>query len=157
MGISVSPISSTLRTSPRRVSGWLMCNLENSEQLQFLTGSWTDHNICVPPPSALLTQVIDGKLAPFLSKVIKFASSHVFSCSLCREKGFICELCQNGQVIYPFQESATKRYTSSHELLLNETQAQRLLRPFDLLRSEMAWFQRENLVKISTHCSDRCQ
>ena len=57
-------------------------------------------------------QVIDGKLAPFLSKVIKFASSHVFSCSLCREKGFICELCHNGQVIYPFQESATKRYTS---------------------------------------------
>ncbi|KAM7379965.1 hypothetical protein PAMP_003296 [Pampus punctatissimus] len=57
-----------------------------------------------------LQQVIDGKLAPFLSKVIKFASSHVFSCSLCREKGFICELCHNGQVIYPFQESATKRY-----------------------------------------------
>ncbi|TMS06177.1 Pleckstrin homology domain-containing family M member 3 [Larimichthys crocea] len=56
-----------------------------------------------------LQQVIDGKLAPFLSKVIKFASSHVFSCSLCREKGFICELCQNGQVIYPFQESATRR------------------------------------------------
>nr|XP_057937275.1 pleckstrin homology domain-containing family M member 3 isoform X1 [Doryrhamphus excisus]XP_057937276.1 pleckstrin homology domain-containing family M member 3 isoform X1 [Doryrhamphus excisus] len=56
-----------------------------------------------------LQQVIDGQLAPFLSKVIKFASSHVFSCSLCREKGFICELCHNGQVIYPFQESATKR------------------------------------------------
>uniref|UniRef100_A0A3Q0T9X4 Pleckstrin homology domain containing M3 n=1 Tax=Amphilophus citrinellus TaxID=61819 RepID=A0A3Q0T9X4_AMPCI len=55
-----------------------------------------------------LQQVIDGKLAPFLSKVIKFASSHVFSCSLCREKGFICELCQNGQVIYPFQENATR-------------------------------------------------
>lgn len=56
-----------------------------------------------------LQQVIEGKLAPFLSKVIKFASSHVYSCSLCSEKGFICELCHNGQVIYPFQESATKR------------------------------------------------
>ncbi|XP_061580318.1 pleckstrin homology domain-containing family M member 3 isoform X2 [Cololabis saira] len=56
-----------------------------------------------------LQQVIDGKLAPFLSKVIKFASSHVFSCSLCREKGFICELCQNGQVLYPFQENTTRR------------------------------------------------
>lgn len=69
-------------------------------------------------PSVLTLQVIDGKLAPFLSKVIKFASSHVFSCSLCREKGFICELCQNGQVIYPFQESATKRYgpITSHQL-----------------------------------------
>ncbi|XP_033843468.1 pleckstrin homology domain-containing family M member 3 isoform X1 [Periophthalmus magnuspinnatus] len=59
-----------------------------------------------------LQQVIDGKLAPFLSKVIKFASSHVFSCSLCREKGFICELCQNGQVLYPFMENATKRCDS---------------------------------------------
>lgn len=56
-----------------------------------------------------LQQVIDGKLAPFLSKVIKFASSHVLSCSLCREKGFICELCHNKQVIYPFQENATRR------------------------------------------------
>ncbi|KPP64556.1 pleckstrin-like domain-containing family M member 3-like [Scleropages formosus] len=56
--------------------------------------------------------VIDGKLAPFLSKVIKFASSHVYSCSLCSEKGFICEMCHNGQVIYPFQESATKRCES---------------------------------------------
>uniref|UniRef100_A0A8C2XG27 Pleckstrin homology domain containing M3 n=1 Tax=Cyclopterus lumpus TaxID=8103 RepID=A0A8C2XG27_CYCLU len=56
-----------------------------------------------------LQQVIDGKLAPFLSKVIKFASAHVFSCSLCREKGFICELCHDGQVLYPFQESVTKR------------------------------------------------
>ncbi|XP_029968258.1 pleckstrin homology domain-containing family M member 3 isoform X1 [Salarias fasciatus] len=56
-----------------------------------------------------LQQVIDGKLAPFLSKVIKFASSHVFGCSLCREKGFICELCHNKQVIYPFQENATRR------------------------------------------------
>ncbi|TRY91863.1 hypothetical protein DNTS_027205 [Danionella cerebrum] len=59
-----------------------------------------------------LQQVIDGKLAPFLSKVIKFASSHVYSCSLCREKGFICELCHTGQVIYPFQEHATKRCES---------------------------------------------
>nr|XP_046197017.1 LOW QUALITY PROTEIN: pleckstrin homology domain-containing family M member 3-like [Oncorhynchus gorbuscha] len=56
-----------------------------------------------------LQQVIDGTLAPFLSKVIQFASSHVYSCRQSREKGFICEMCQNGQVIYPFQESATKR------------------------------------------------
>ncbi|XP_069052505.1 pleckstrin homology domain-containing family M member 3 isoform X2 [Lepisosteus oculatus] len=57
-----------------------------------------------------LQQVIDGKLAPFLSKVIKFASSHVYSCSLCSQKGFICELCQNGQIIFPFQNAATKRF-----------------------------------------------
>lgn len=62
-----------------------------------------------------ITQVIDGKLSPFLLKVIKFATSHVYSCSLCSEKGFICELCQNSQVIYPFQESASKRWVLSAE------------------------------------------
>nr|XP_061799153.1 pleckstrin homology domain-containing family M member 3 [Nerophis lumbriciformis] len=56
-----------------------------------------------------LQQVIDGQLAPFLSKVIKFASAHVLACSLCRQKGFICELCHSGHVIYPFQDGATTR------------------------------------------------
>ncbi|XP_066543916.1 pleckstrin homology domain-containing family M member 3 [Amia ocellicauda] len=56
-----------------------------------------------------LQQVIDGKLAPFLSKVIKFASAHVFGCSLCSQKGFVCELCHSRQVIFPFQDTATKR------------------------------------------------
>lgn len=82
--------------------------------------SWAtaDIRLCVWSESLrpFFLQVIDGKLAPFLSKVIKFASSHVFSCSLCREKGFICELCHNGQVLYPFQESTTKRYGVSFTL-----------------------------------------
>ncbi|XP_077435777.1 pleckstrin homology domain-containing family M member 3 [Vanacampus margaritifer] len=56
-----------------------------------------------------LQQVIDGHLAPFLSKVIKFASAHVLGCTLCRQKGFICELCHSGHLIYPFQDSATRR------------------------------------------------
>lgn len=78
-----------------------------------LCAVWSER---LPPFFFGSLQVIDGKLAPFLSKVIKFASSHVFSCSLCREKGFICELCQNGQVLYPFQESTTKRYGVSFTL-----------------------------------------
>ncbi|XP_061548917.1 pleckstrin homology domain-containing family M member 3 [Phycodurus eques] len=56
-----------------------------------------------------LQQVIDGQLAPFLSKVIKFASAHVLACTLCRQKGFICELCHSQSLIYPFQDSATAR------------------------------------------------
>ncbi|XP_074857996.1 pleckstrin homology domain-containing family M member 3 isoform X2 [Carettochelys insculpta] len=56
-----------------------------------------------------LQQVIEGKLAPFLSKVIKFATSHVYSCSLCSQKGFICEICNNGEILYPFEDISTSR------------------------------------------------
>ncbi|XP_041056536.1 pleckstrin homology domain-containing family M member 3 isoform X1 [Carcharodon carcharias] len=55
-----------------------------------------------------LQQVFEGKLAPFLLKINKFASTHVYSCSLCSQKGFICEICNNGQIIYPFEGTATK-------------------------------------------------
>ncbi|KAM4626471.1 pleckstrin homology domain-containing family M member 3 isoform 2-T2 [Discoglossus pictus] len=56
-----------------------------------------------------LQQVVEGKLAPFLLKVIKFATAHVYSCSLCSQKGFICEICNNGEILYPFEESSTSR------------------------------------------------
>ncbi|XP_029425759.1 pleckstrin homology domain-containing family M member 3 isoform X2 [Nannospalax galili] len=56
-----------------------------------------------------LQQVIEGKLAPFLGKVIKFATSHVYSCSLCSQKGFICEICNNGEILYPFEDISTSR------------------------------------------------
>lgn len=56
-----------------------------------------------------LQQVFEGKLAPFLVKINKFASAHVYSCSLCSQKGFICEICNNGQIIYPFEGTTTKR------------------------------------------------
>ncbi|OCT61361.1 pleckstrin homology domain-containing family M member 3-like [Xenopus laevis] len=56
-----------------------------------------------------LQQVVEGKLAPFLLKIIKFATSHVYSCSLCSQKGFICEICNNGEILYPFEENTTSR------------------------------------------------
>lgn len=65
------------------------------------------------PVPFLFLQVIEGKLAPFLGKVIKFASSHVYSCSLCSQKGFICEICNNGEILYPFEDISTSRYRIS--------------------------------------------
>ncbi|XP_040497283.1 pleckstrin homology domain-containing family M member 3 isoform X2 [Ursus maritimus] len=61
-----------------------------------------------------LQQVIEGKLAPFLGKVIKFATSHVYSCSLCSQKGFICEICNNGEILYPFEDISTSRLFFSY-------------------------------------------
>lgn len=62
------------------------------------------------PDLFLFPQVIEGKLAPFLGKVIKFATAHVYSCSLCSQKGFICEICNNGEILYPFEDISTSRY-----------------------------------------------
>lgn len=59
----------------------------------------------------IFLQVIEGKLAPFLGKVIKFATSHVYNCSLCSQKGFICEICNNGEILYPFEDMSTSRYS----------------------------------------------
>ncbi|XP_015261428.1 PREDICTED: pleckstrin homology domain-containing family M member 3 [Gekko japonicus] len=67
-----------------------------------------------------LQQVIEGKLAPFLGKVIKFATSHVYSCSLCSQKGFICEICNNGEILYPFEDISTSRCESCGAIFHSE-------------------------------------
>lgn len=87
-----------------------MCKERNSSppHLQVFCSQW----ICFPVPFLFL-QVIEGKLAPFLGKVIKFATSHVYSCSLCSQKGFICEICNNGEILYPFEDISTSRYRIS--------------------------------------------
>ncbi|KAK3587314.1 hypothetical protein CHS0354_011298 [Potamilus streckersoni] len=56
-----------------------------------------------------LLQVPTGALAASLKKIIKFATKHVYACLLCNQKGFICELCNNPKVIYPFELEATYR------------------------------------------------
>ncbi|KAH3822399.1 uncharacterized protein LOC127831796 isoform X1 [Dreissena polymorpha] len=58
-----------------------------------------------------LLQVPTGGLASSLRKLIRFASKHVYSCRLCSQKGFICELCNNPKVIYAFELDATVRCT----------------------------------------------
>ncbi|XP_033763853.1 pleckstrin homology domain-containing family M member 1-like [Pecten maximus] len=56
-----------------------------------------------------LLQVPSGQLQQSLKKVIKFASKHVYDCRLCSQKGFICELCNSPNVIYPFEVTLTVR------------------------------------------------
>ncbi|XP_058405705.1 pleckstrin homology domain-containing family M member 3 isoform X3 [Diceros bicornis minor] len=81
-----------------------------------------------------LQQVIEGKLAPFLGKVIKFAASHVYSCSLCSQKGFICEICNNGEILYPFEDISTSS-SSLATFIQNEiTELQRSIALLCLIR-----------------------
>ncbi|XP_043264284.1 pleckstrin homology domain-containing family M member 1 [Colletes gigas] len=56
-----------------------------------------------------LLDIPNGILAQQLQKVIQFARCHVINCWLCSQKGFICEICNNPNVIYPFDMESTYR------------------------------------------------
>lgn len=56
-----------------------------------------------------LPDIPNGTLAQQLQKVVEFARGHVLNCWLCSQKGFICEVCSNPKVIYPFDTQTTYR------------------------------------------------
>ncbi|XP_053309958.1 pleckstrin homology domain-containing family M member 1 [Spea bombifrons] len=56
-----------------------------------------------------LKQIADGAFEPMLQSVLEFASHHVYACELCRQRGFICLICNRNEIIYPFQFETTIR------------------------------------------------
>ena len=56
-----------------------------------------------------LLQVVSGQLASCLQRIVRFATQHVLSCDQCRVRGFVCEICNNSKVIYPFDLQSTYR------------------------------------------------
>ncbi|XP_023955044.2 uncharacterized protein LOC112058433 [Bicyclus anynana] len=56
-----------------------------------------------------LAQIPNNSLALQLEKVVSFAKSHVLDCWLCSQKGFICEVCKDSKILYPFETSSTYR------------------------------------------------
>nr|XP_048720596.1 run domain Beclin-1-interacting and cysteine-rich domain-containing protein isoform X3 [Caretta caretta] len=44
-----------------------------------------------------------GELVPRLTELIKAGTLHVERCMLCQAKGFICEFCQEEDIIFPFE------------------------------------------------------
>ncbi|CAG9107500.1 unnamed protein product [Plutella xylostella] len=56
-----------------------------------------------------LAQIPNSSLALQLEKVVAFARSHVLDCWLCSQKGFICEVCRDPKILYPFETSSTYR------------------------------------------------
>lgn len=71
-----------------------------------------------------LAQIPNGSLASQLEKVVNFAKSHVLNCWLCSQKGFICEVCRDSKILYPFETSSTYRCDDCssvfHSKCLNE-------------------------------------
>ncbi|WKX95461.1 hypothetical protein Q1695_012150 [Nippostrongylus brasiliensis] len=56
-----------------------------------------------------LHQLRSGMLEKHIHGFLKHAVDHVMHCSLCRQKGFVCEICDAHDVIYPFQTETTYR------------------------------------------------
>ncbi|UYV65068.1 hypothetical protein LAZ67_3003034, partial [Cordylochernes scorpioides] len=56
-----------------------------------------------------LVQIPSGFLAQVLTKVIGFATQHIEGCQLCSQKGFVCEVCDDPNIIYPYDIEGTYR------------------------------------------------
>ncbi|KAK2876868.1 hypothetical protein Q8A67_020964 [Cirrhinus molitorella] len=56
-----------------------------------------------------LQQIADGHYESYLQSLIQFGSKHVHNCDLCTQRGFICQICNTDNIIFPFQFDSTTR------------------------------------------------
>lgn len=63
-----------------------------------------------------LMEILSGSLLNLLHRAVNFAHNHVISCWLCSQKGFICEICSNPKVIYPFDIEHTFRCSTCNSV-----------------------------------------
>ncbi|KAK8740633.1 hypothetical protein OTU49_003003 [Cherax quadricarinatus] len=50
-----------------------------------------------------LQLVASGQLVPRVRQAVTFGREHISQCEVCSPRGFICELCSDTEIIYPFQ------------------------------------------------------
>ncbi|KAM4557837.1 protein associated with UVRAG as autophagy enhancer [Odontesthes bonariensis] len=55
-----------------------------------------------------LLRVKKGQLVPSVRAVLHSAIDHVESCELCLARGFVCEICREKDIIFPFQRDLCK-------------------------------------------------
>uniref|UniRef100_A0A1B0BX73 RUN domain-containing protein n=1 Tax=Glossina palpalis gambiensis TaxID=67801 RepID=A0A1B0BX73_9MUSC len=56
-----------------------------------------------------LLMIQRGSLYQQLHSAFKAGESHILKCSLCKVKGFICEICKSSRILYPFHIETTFR------------------------------------------------
>ncbi|XP_061666736.1 pleckstrin homology domain-containing family M member 1 [Syngnathoides biaculeatus] len=56
-----------------------------------------------------LREIAEEQYTSYLASLCQFASSHVFRCDLCTQRGFICQMCHSDDIIFPFQFDSTAR------------------------------------------------
>ncbi|XP_067869315.1 pleckstrin homology domain-containing family M member 1 isoform X2 [Heterodontus francisci] len=54
-------------------------------------------------------QIAHGMFEAFLQHAIQYAGNHVYMCDLCTQRGFICQLCNTNDIIFPFEFESTSR------------------------------------------------
>lgn len=53
-----------------------------------------------------LIQVENESLSEFLFKAFNEFDNHIRNCNICSGKGYICEICGNNEVLYPYEDGA---------------------------------------------------
>ncbi|KAG5262951.1 hypothetical protein AALO_G00280820 [Alosa alosa] len=56
-----------------------------------------------------LHQIAEGQYQPVLLSLIHLSAGHVHGCDLCTQRGFICQICNADDIIFPFQFETTSR------------------------------------------------
>lgn len=53
-----------------------------------------------------LIDVENGAIVEFLNKAFATFEQHIRKCELCSGKGYVCEICRNVEVLFPFDDGA---------------------------------------------------
>ncbi|XP_062381751.1 pleckstrin homology domain-containing family M member 1 [Sardina pilchardus] len=56
-----------------------------------------------------LRQIAEGQYQPVLQSLVLQSAGHVHDCELCTQRGFICQICNADDIIFPFQFETTSR------------------------------------------------
>ncbi|XP_042330847.1 pleckstrin homology domain-containing family M member 1 [Sceloporus undulatus] len=70
-----------------------------------------------------LRQIADDIFETFLQSLIQFASHHVYNCDLCTQRGFICQICNSNNIIFPFEFDTTTRCSECKTVFHSSCQA----------------------------------
>ncbi|XP_038018957.1 pleckstrin homology domain-containing family M member 1 isoform X2 [Motacilla alba alba] len=71
-----------------------------------------------------LRQIAEGTFETFLQSLLQFASHHVYSCDLCTQRGFICQICNSSDIIFPFEFDTTTRCSECKTVFHRDCHAQ---------------------------------
>lgn len=69
-------------------------------------------------------QIADNQYESFLQSLIQFSCNHVHNCDLCTQRGFICQICNADDIIFPFQFDTTSRYAAQSSVWCHNRVAQ---------------------------------
>lgn len=53
-----------------------------------------------------LIAIENGTLIEFLNKLFAIFEQHIRKCELCTGRGYLCEICSNNEVLFPFDDGA---------------------------------------------------